>query len=143
MLQPELSGAKNMKDFNASQNSIPSSYYSWKRLERLDLDDNGFNGVIDKNYVSDMINMTYLSLHDNLLSGVIPPILSKLQNVQVVELNHNQLRGTLPSELSSLQLLRRLRVQGNQLVGSAPTLTLFSGEETLEYITDCGGTSTD
>jgi hypothetical protein len=144
-LPSELSGAKRMTDFNASQNNfmgnIPLLYYSWKSMVRLDLHANGLTGVIDNNVVWGMINMMHLSLHDNLLSGVIPPSLSNLQNVQVVELNHNQLRGTLPSELSRLHRLRRLRVHANQLSGVAPPLPWLSLQEPLEYVSDCGGTS--
>jgi hypothetical protein len=34
-------------------------------------------------------------------------------------------------------------MKGNQLSGSAPALYWYSGEEPLEYVADCGGTSDD
>jgi hypothetical protein len=68
-LPSELSGAKKIKYFNASQNkfkgSIPLSYYSWKHMLRLDLHANGLTGAIANNAVWGMIDMSNLILHDN------------------------------------------------------------------------------
>ncbi|GIL58705.1 hypothetical protein Vafri_13688 [Volvox africanus] len=85
------------------------------------------------------VNLAYLNVQSNSLSGTIPTLPPQLQVLQaafnnlegslrlnaisdlrVLDLSHNQLIGTLPPSVASSNLLTVLRVTGNQLSGVLP-----------------------
>ena len=64
--------------------------------------------------------VTELSLHNNQLSGDIPPELGNLTRLESLYLFENQLSGEIPPELGNLINLERLDLSGNQLTGEIP-----------------------
>ena len=56
-----------------------------------------------------------------MITGSIPPILSKLLNLEELSLNSNRLSGEIPQEICSFANLYRLNLSSNQLSGSIPT----------------------
>ena len=64
--------------------------------------------------------MTYLWLHNNQLSGEIPPELGSLSELTWLNLSSNQITGPIPAELGNLSSLTDLNLAGNQLVGCIP-----------------------
>jgi len=59
-------------------------------------------------------------LHNNQLSGSIPPELGNLSKLQLLWLYSNQLSGSIPAELGGLSNLTDIIVSANQLSGSIP-----------------------
>ena len=64
--------------------------------------------------------VTTLSLHNNQLSGEIPPQLTRLASLEGLYLHGNQLNGEIPAELGNLARLEELILYGNQLTGEIP-----------------------
>ena len=61
-----------------------------------------------------------LSLHQNALSGPLPPALGSLTNVELLSLGGNALSGPLPPELGHLANLQRVFLWENALSGPIP-----------------------
>ena len=64
--------------------------------------------------------ISHLHLHQNQLSGEIPPELGSLTNLVSLDLSTNHLIGPIPSELGSLVNLQWLGLYDNQLTGPIP-----------------------
>jgi hypothetical protein len=71
--------------------------------------------------LGNLINLTYLLLYENQLTGTIPTELGNLINLTYLQLHNNQLTGTIPTELGSLSHLTYLYLYDNQLIGTIPT----------------------
>ncbi|KAM3405793.1 hypothetical protein ACQJBY_000046 [Aegilops geniculata] len=56
-----------------------------------------------------------------MITGSIPPILSKLSNLVELSLGSNHLSGEIPPEICTLPNLHKLKLSSNQLSGSLPT----------------------
>ena len=65
-------------------------------------------------------NVTGLYLHNNQLTGSIPPELGALPKLTWLWLRGNQLTGSIPPELGALSNLKVLYLDNNQLTGSIP-----------------------
>ena len=65
-------------------------------------------------------NLRLLLLHQNALSGAIPPDLGLLENLTHLYLRQNTLSGAIPPKLGDLSKLQRLYLQGNDLSGAIP-----------------------
>ena len=61
-----------------------------------------------------------LDLTDNGLTGTVPPELGKLSNLEHLDIGVNGLTGSIPHELGQLAKLERFDVGQNQLTGSIP-----------------------
>ena len=60
-------------------------------------------------------------MHDNQLTGTIPPELGQLTSLVGFELHNNQLTGGVPSELGNLTAMRSLQLQNNRgMAGPLP-----------------------
>ncbi|MDE2876865.1 MAG: hypothetical protein OXQ93_15600 [Gemmatimonadota bacterium] len=62
----------------------------------------------------------WLNLHNNGLTGRIPPELGLLETLEGLDLSFNSLTGSIPSELGQLARLKELDVSGNGLTGPVP-----------------------
>jgi len=67
-----------------------------------------------------VLNTTYLNLHENQLTGSIPPEIGNMTNLTELWLGDNQLTGSIPPETGNLTNLERLYFQNNQLTGEIP-----------------------
>ncbi|KAM7473929.1 hypothetical protein LguiB_021172 [Lonicera macranthoides] len=136
---------KNLLGNNATDNlSFITSLSNCSNLQKLGLTANNFGGEIPSsignlsvqlnflalalNHVSGIIpatieslaNLYGLNLANNLLSGPIPNSLGKLQNLQVLVLKGNKLRGKIPSSLGNITMLYALDLSDNKLEGNIP-----------------------
>ena len=66
------------------------------------------------------MDLTYMYLSENQLSGSIPPELGNLASLTSIYLGSNQLSGGIPLELGDLINLTKLVLADNQLSGSIP-----------------------
>ncbi len=66
--------------------------------------------------------VTHLELHENGLSGQIPPELGRLDNLLLLNLSWNRLSGQVPPDLlSGIENLTWLSLGGNRLTGCVPS----------------------
>ncbi len=70
--------------------------------------------------VDDNGRVAHLILHQNGLSGRIPPQLGDLRSLRSLNLSRNALVGPLPEELSRLERLESLLLFSNDLTGTIP-----------------------
>nr|XP_045087801.1 probable leucine-rich repeat receptor-like protein kinase At1g35710 [Aegilops tauschii subsp. strangulata] len=56
-----------------------------------------------------------------MITGSIPPVISKLSNLEQLRLDSNHLSGEIPPEICTLANLYSLNLSSNQLSGSIPT----------------------
>jgi len=110
--------------------SVTNAWYgvtvSGGRLTGIDLHNNGLVGFIPPS-ISGADALVNIYLSENALSGSIPN-LSALLNLQFLELFANQLSGAFPANLSNT--VRVIRLNNNQFTGSLPA-TLPSALEQL------------
>jgi hypothetical protein len=109
---------------------------SWSqlgKLQELDLSSNRLTGTISP-AVGDLTSIVGLSLHNNLLSGLLPPELSKL-GIVVLLLHSNRFTGPLIPEFKNWTSAIQVRLDSNMLTGSLPaeyasvkSVTLLGGE---------------
>ncbi|GAB4827145.1 hypothetical protein Ancab_034034 [Ancistrocladus abbreviatus] len=122
--------------------SLPKSLVKLPHLEVIDLTRNYLTGTIPREwasmnltYLSVIVNqlsgpipkylgnfttLIYLSLESNLFSGAVPAELGKLTNLQNLTLSVNFLTGELPKELMNLANLTELRISSNNFSGRMP-----------------------
>ena len=70
--------------------------------------------------LSNLENLTVLSLGYNNLTGSIPPELGNLEKLEVLRLYRNDLSSNIPPELGNLKNLRILDLYDNSLSGNIP-----------------------
>jgi len=71
--------------------------------------------------LGNLINLTFLYLNRNQLSGEIPAVLGNLTKLQLLWLDNNKLSGSIPPELGKLTNLQfDLNLANNQLSGAIP-----------------------
>ncbi|XP_045830498.1 receptor-like protein kinase [Trifolium pratense] len=146
-IPPSLCFGKNLLELNMGinqlQDGIPSDVGRCATLRRLILNENNFSGPLPnfesnmnlkyidltKNNISGTIpsslgnstNLTYINFSRNKFAGLIPPELGNLVNLVVLDLSHNNLEGPLPIQLSNCTKIDRFDVGFNFLNGSFPS----------------------
>ena len=103
---------------SSSPNVIPTIARP-KRLERLLLNDNQFEGIIPPQITSHA-NLKALRLSNNNLHGPIPASIVSLRLLSDLRLNDNNLTGPAPKRLERMINLRYLYLQNNCLTGQDP-----------------------
>ncbi|MCY4579238.1 MAG: leucine-rich repeat domain-containing protein [Chloroflexi bacterium] len=101
-----------------SESTLVGSYFR-NRVVRLRLHNDGLTGSVPPE-LSNLANLDELDLSRNQLTGSIPPELGNLANLDELDLSRNQLTGSIPPELGNLANLRKLYLNENQLTGSIP-----------------------
>ena len=89
------------------------------RVIRLELHDNGLTGEIPPE-ISDLEKLERLNLSSNELTGEIPPELGNLTSLTFLGLGGNDLGGEIPPELGGLTSLVWLSLTSNRLSGGIP-----------------------
>lgn len=99
---------------------------------RLRLGQNALNGSLPSASFGTLRSLTYLELDQNQLSGPIPSVLGKCQNLALLNLAQNKLSGVIPVELGDISNLQVLSLQSNNLVGDIPSnISLLNRLQTL------------
>ena len=71
--------------------------------------------------LGNLINLTVLNLHNNEVTGPIPPELGELTELVELTLNNNELTGPIPAELGNLtELTQSLNLHDNEAHRSYP-----------------------
>ncbi|CAN8303486.1 unnamed protein product [Cochlearia groenlandica] len=128
--------------FNSLEGSIPDDLLSQGSLVSVDLSSNQFVGWIPQSISPSLvrlrlgsnrligplpssafepsINLTYLEMDNNRLSGHIPSELASCKSLTLLNLAMNDLTGSLPPSLGNLTALQVIRLQQNRLTGEIP-----------------------
>ncbi|TXG47725.1 hypothetical protein EZV62_027019 [Acer yangbiense] len=117
--------------YNYLKGSIPLEWASMQ-LKYISVFANRLSGNIP-NHLGKITSLTYLDLDQNQFSGMIPPELGKLVNLKTLRLSSNRFSGILPLELAELKNLTNFRINDNNFTGSIPEyISSWSGLSRLE-----------
>lgn len=78
-----------------------------------------------------MINLQYLDVSSNRLTGALPAEIRFLQNLEILDISNNEMTG-LPAELGQLAKLRVLNASNNKLTGIPHELGNLQDLEVLD-----------
>ena len=71
-----------------------------------------------------MVNLQYLYLDRNALTGAVPHEVGSLRALKFLNLSHNELTGSVPSDaIARCKLALRLELQGNRFENTAAAQT--------------------
>ncbi|CAN1180010.1 Receptor-like protein 12 [Linum perenne] len=122
--------------FNQLQGPIPRSIFELPSLRVLSLSHNRFRGSVQltQYFNNQYTRLTFLSLSNNSLTGIIPTSICNLVDLKVVDFSNNYFNGTIPScLLKDLRSLYVLDLRGNMLSGKIPdTFRASSALQTLD-----------
>ncbi|KAK2377453.1 receptor protein kinase [Trifolium repens] len=103
-IPPNLCFGKNLRELNMGSNQlqggVPSDVGRCATLVRLFLNDNNFTGSLPK--FESNLNMKYMDISKNSISGPIPSSLGNCTNLTYINLSWNKFGGLVPSELGNL-----------------------------------------
>ncbi|KAJ7947202.1 putative Kinase [Quillaja saponaria] len=123
VLPPSLAKLTYLKTVDFTRNylggTIPPEWTSMN-LEYLSITVNNLSGPIP-DYLGNIPTLIYVSIENNQFSGTVPPQLGRLVNLQNLILSNNNLTGELPVNLSSLTKLTEFRISQNNFVGKIPS----------------------
>lgn len=70
--------------------------------------------------ISSLVDLEWINLSENLLTGPVPPMLSGLSRLVELNLSANRLSGPLPPALCAMACLVSLQLSHNDLEGFLP-----------------------
>lgn len=113
---------------NEFTGNIPAHFFSNPNLEILDLALNQLEGGLSMDGVGESIaiNLTFLSLHGNNLSGQVPEALSSLYSLELLDLSDNEFTGPMPDIFGSFPFLYSLFLSENNFDPGPVPSTLAS-----------------
>ncbi|MED6111395.1 hypothetical protein PIB30_051971 [Stylosanthes scabra] len=109
-------------DSNRIEGPIPLELGNLKHIEslsRLDLASNQIHGPIPPQ-LGNLTRLYYLSLSNNLLTGVIPSTFGQLVKLNKLYFGSNQIGGSIPIQIGNLTSLVFLDLSENYFSGSIP-----------------------
>lgn len=123
----DSNGASRLTELTLDQAGYSSSSLSavsWTLpfLQTLDLSGNIFSGGVPTTSLSNLTQLTRLSLSSNLFTGPIPDSIASLSNLQELYLDNNALHGPIPDSFNTQSNLNRIELQSNNLSGAFPQL---------------------
>jgi len=93
-----------------------------QRVSVINLHNNLLSGVLPPRELHGLTNLTELDLSYNFnIKGPLPKTLGRLSNLQLLLLGQNSLTGTIPAEYGSLTKLKEFSLVDNDLLGSVPS----------------------
>ncbi|XP_030972528.1 probable LRR receptor-like serine/threonine-protein kinase At1g07650 isoform X2 [Quercus lobata] len=124
ILPPALAKLHHLKiiDLNANylSGNIPQEWASMQ-LEYLSISTNNLSGPIPT-YLGNITTLKIMSIESNQFSGFVPPELGNLVNLEYLILSANNLIGKLPVTLSNLNKLTEFRISSNYFTGRIPDI---------------------
>ncbi|KAF8405799.1 hypothetical protein HHK36_007876 [Tetracentron sinense] len=122
LIPSDLLSSLNLESVDLSYNLLegPIPMNISQSLIRLRLGSNLLNDSIRSVADGQLLNLTYLELDNNSLSGEIPGELGSCKSLALLNLAQNKLSGPLPKELGNLPQLQVLKLQFNGLTGEIP-----------------------
>uniref|UniRef100_A0A0E0LII3 non-specific serine/threonine protein kinase n=1 Tax=Oryza punctata TaxID=4537 RepID=A0A0E0LII3_ORYPU len=141
-----LKTCRSLKSLHLAYNQITgniSDFGPYPQLIEANLEENNLYGELSKNWaestnlnslalarnmitgvlppeLSRLIRMEILVVHSNNLTGEIPPGIGNLANLYMLTLAHNKFTGHIPAEFGRMRGLQHLDISSNKLSGSIP-----------------------
>ena len=117
-----LSKLKKLRHLSylSTMSQFPDEIREMTQLEYLSFTYSYMQGVHIPSWLSELTNLTYLSLYGCGLVGAIPEELGKLVNLESLSLGANNLSGTIPETFAQLTKLQELNIKYANLYGSIP-----------------------
>ncbi|XP_034696200.1 receptor-like protein EIX1 isoform X2 [Vitis riparia] len=103
--------------YNLFKGPIP---FSIKGLYLLDLSHNKFSGPIPLSRGESMLDLNYLFLSKNQITGTIPDSIGHITSLQVIDFSRNNLIGSIPYTINNCSSLIVLDLGNNNLSGMIP-----------------------
>nr|GMD84107.1 receptor protein kinase CLAVATA1 [Ipomoea batatas] len=103
---------------NYLNGTIPPGFFNLPLLSQLYLQDNYFSGELPTKILAK--NLTDLDLHNNRISGEIPPAFGNLENLSKLSLHSNSLTGEIPASIAQCTQLNSFDLSANNLTGKIP-----------------------
>ncbi|XP_028961761.1 probable LRR receptor-like serine/threonine-protein kinase At3g47570 [Malus domestica] len=107
----------------------------------LDVSENKLSGEIPQSLGS-CTSLRSLHLSGNSLQGTIPKSLSSLRGIEDCDLSHNNLSGIIPNYLESFPFLQNLNLSFNDFDGAVPIQGVFKNASAVSVMGNtrlCGG----
>ncbi|MGD1961139.1 MAG: DUF6443 domain-containing protein, partial [Fulvivirga sp.] len=103
---------------NGFSNPLPSNLWTLTNLKKLDISLNAFDGIFPAEFGS-LLSLENFRSYDNGFTGPFPNI-TNLTNLTELSIDYNDFTGTIPSTISNLTNLGTLNIQFNQFSGQIP-----------------------
>ena len=134
-LEDNILEAKNEEEWE-----FVHSLTNCSRLQLLNIGANRFSGKLPDPLVNLSINLQWLRIQNNSLSGVIPSDIGNLAGLEMLDFSHNLLTGVIPQSIGKLTRLHQLGLYSNYLSGHLPSsignlsslLQLYGGSNSFE-----------
>ncbi|KAK7393251.1 hypothetical protein VNO78_21801 [Psophocarpus tetragonolobus] len=114
----------NLKNIDMSTNHLEGvvSDIDWpKQLAYLNFTNNHITGSLPQDIGNRLPNLTHLLLGNNLISGLVPNSLCKIDSLYNLDLSGNMLFGKIPNCWSATQGLNVINLASNNLSGVIPS----------------------
>lgn len=136
-IPPGLGGCLLLREFHAGNNNlsgpIPQDLFDMTSMRHLSMPFNQLSGNINGTLITNLVNLEFLDLSNNQLSGKLPATISQMPFLEQVVLYGNNLSGSLPPDLANCTKLKILNLRFNNLSGELATVN-FSGLSNLNMI---------
>ncbi|KAF3671532.1 putative pentatricopeptide repeat-containing protein, mitochondrial-like [Capsicum annuum] len=140
----QLMSLSSLTVVNVSRNSftgsLPSDIGNWSHLIALDFSFNNFSGIFPPT-IGSCLSLGELYMQGNSLHGTIPDI-GALMDLQFLDLSLNSLSGPIPHFMENLNSLQYLNLSFNELEGPVPVIGPFSNVSAVAITGNpklCGG----
>ncbi|XP_058210566.1 probable LRR receptor-like serine/threonine-protein kinase At3g47570 [Rhododendron vialii] len=106
--------------FNGFEGKIPTSLSRCSNLRFLSVEKNKLVGEFPKELTYSMLRLVSLYIHENNLTGGIPPQIGNLSSLVNFRAKENPLGGSIPNALGQLRNLKKLGLDATQISGTIP-----------------------
>jgi Leucine-rich repeat (LRR) protein len=102
------------------------------------IDNNDLTGPIPS-LLGKLDDITHLSMSNNMLTGSIPSELGKCFRLKELLVNSNQLEGEIPPELGQLDQLQKFQLEDNSIIGVSmpPQVCALRKLDLKTLVADC------
>jgi Leucine-rich repeat (LRR) protein len=97
---------------------LPSELAHLPSLKLLGLSDNAIAGSLPDAFSNRLLDLVYVNLNNNTLTGTVPEYVGDWADLQVLGLGFNQLTGSIPVSVGTASKLKTLSLSHNALTGS-------------------------
>ncbi|PWA55553.1 protein kinase-like domain-containing protein [Artemisia annua] len=97
--------------------SIPHSIFNLSLLLNISLAGNHLTGSLPLEIGVMLLNLEWLQLRNNKLTGVLPPSISNCSKLGFLEMSYNNFSGKLTIDFSKLRDINRIYLNGNNFHG--------------------------